>query len=277
MPPLPPEGTITRGVTGPNRLRRLDRWLNRRAGSLLRGARVSPLAADLGFGADTVTTREWRSRLARVRPDVRVTGVEIDPERVAAAAPRTIPGRLEFVRGGFELAGLSPHLVRAMNVLRQYDETEVADAWRRLCRGLAPGGLLVEGTCDETGRVATWVLLDSRGPISLTLAASLSHLERPAVLAERLPKALIHRNVPGEPVFDLMTALDEAWRDNAAARVFGPRDRWRRSLDARAAQGWPIAETPPRRRDGTLTVPWERVAPVRREGPVAGRPSREVR
>ena len=48
-------------------------------------------------------------------------------------------------------------IVRAFNVLRQYDEAEVAAAWAALTARLAPGGLLVEGTCDELGRLAAWV------------------------------------------------------------------------------------------------------------------------
>jgi hypothetical protein len=243
-----------------NRLRMMERWLDRHAGPLLRRSR-NPLVVDLGYGARGVTTAEWRRRLARINPGVRLVGLEIDPERVAAAAELAEPGRLEFARGGFELAGLRPVLVRAANVLRQYDESEVAGAWRMLRDNLAPGGLIVEGTCDERGRIGGWVTLDTTGPVSLTLAARLPHLGRPAMLAERLPKALIHRNVPGEPVYDLLNALDLAWRDAAASQVFGPRDRWRRSLDTVAAAGWPVAEPPSRRRDGTITVPWPTIAP----------------
>ena len=40
------------------------------------------------------------------------------------------------------------------------------------------------------------------GPQSLTLSARLSDLDHPATFAERLPKALIHHNVPGHPVYD---------------------------------------------------------------------------
>ena len=46
--------------------------------------------------------------------------------------------------------------------------------------GLAPGGVLVEGTCDEIGRLGSWVLLDGDGPRSLTLACRVETLERPA-------------------------------------------------------------------------------------------------
>ena len=64
------------------------------------------------------------------------------------------PG-LTFELGGFELpVPRPPLLVRALNVLRQYDEQAAWRAWDRICAGLAPDGGLVEGTCDEIGRRA---------------------------------------------------------------------------------------------------------------------------
>jgi hypothetical protein len=257
-----PVGTVTRGTTNPNRLRRVDNWITTHLGGLLRGA-DDPLVVDLGYGARPVTTVELRSRLAAVRPDVRVVGLEIDPARVAGAAPWADPPWLEFRHGGFELAGLRPVLVRAMNVLRQYDESEVDGAWARLTTALAPGGALVEGTCDETGRLSSWTVVDSRGPRSLTLSANLSTLDTPATLAERLPKALIHRNVAGEAVHHLLAALDDEWRAAAAYAPFGPRQRWRRSVTALRAAGWPVLDAPSRWRLGELTVPWTAIAPRR--------------
>src|SRR5690606_2674748 len=147
-----------------------------------------------------VTSVELHHRLRRVRPDVEVVGIEIDPERVAAAAPLQRDG-LTFVRGGFEVPlddGARPTVVRAFNVLRQYDESSVHAAWDRLRDRLAPDGVLVDGTCDEVGRRATWVAVDEGGPVSLTISLRLGGLARPSDVAERLPKALIHRNVPGE-------------------------------------------------------------------------------
>ena len=55
-------------------------------------------------------------------------------------------------------------MVRAFNVLRQYDESEVADAWATVRERLAPDGLLVDGTCDELGRRSAWVAVDRVGP-----------------------------------------------------------------------------------------------------------------
>jgi len=248
-----PLGEITRGTTNPNRLRRVDNWIAWRCASLLRDA-ADPLVVDLGYGASAVTSVELRGRLARVRPDVRVTGVEIDPERVAAARPYADPPALDFVRGGFELAGLRPVLVRAMNVLRQYEEAAAGEAWHTVLAALAAGGVLVEGTCDELGRLGCWVLLDASGPLSLTLAARLSTLDTPATLAERLPKALIHHNVPGEPVHELIQALDAGWRDAAPLAAFGPRQRWIAAVGRLREQGVPVLDNTRRWRLGEVTV-----------------------
>jgi len=247
-------GLATRGTTAPNRLRRIDRWLAAVHGELLRAA-PDPLVVDLGYGASPVTTVELFTRLRAVRPDVRVVGLEIDPERVAVAQSAERDG-LSFARGGFELAGLRPAVVRALNVLRQYDEAPAAQAWEVLRGGLAPGGLLVEGTCDEVGRRAAWVVLGPEGPRSLVLAAHLPTLGRPGELAERLPKALIHHNVPGEPVHGLLQALDEAWDRAAPYAPYGPRARWTAACEG---LDWPGAEVR-RARYGELTVPWSSVA-----------------
>lgn len=260
-----PRGSIvgqpTRGTTGYNRLRRSDRWLvhSPRVRALLRDA-AEPLVVDLGYGALPVTTVELASRLRTVRADVRVVGLEIHPERVRLA--RELAGDIvEFGLGGFELAGHTPVLVRAFNVLRQYDVADVPAAWAEMTGRLAPGGLLVDGTCDELGRRCCWVLLDAAGPVSLTLSCDPFAIERPSDLAERLPKVLIHQNVPGQPIHRLLQAADRAWATTAGHGVFGPRVRWRAMLDLLVDEGHPLE--PPRRRlrDGVLTVPWSAVAP----------------
>jgi hypothetical protein len=222
---------------------------------------ADPLVVDLGYGALPVTTLELAARLRGVRADVRVVGLEIDPDRVESARSATT-GSVEFAVGGFELAGLTPVLVRAFNVLRQYPVTAVPAAWSTMQAALAPGGLIVDGTCDELGRRGCWVLLDRDGPVSLTLACDPLHLERPSELAERLPKVLIHQNVPGQPVHTLLAAADRAWAGAAAHGVFGPRVRWRAMLTALRAAGFEVS--PPRRRlrDAVLTVPWSTVAPT---------------
>jgi hypothetical protein len=254
-----PVGAITRGTTNHNRLRRVDRWFLATYGGVLR-AGSDPLVVDVGYGASPVTTVELFERLRVARPDVRVVGLEIDQARVDAALPYQRDG-LRFARGGFELplpGRRSPLLVRAFNVLRQYPESEVAPTWRMLCDRLAPGGLLVEGTCDELGRLACWVTLDAAGPRTLTMAARLASLSSPAALAERLPKALIHRNVPGERINAWFADAERAWALSAPEGVFGRRQRWTATI-GRLASRWPVLDRADRWRQGEVTIAWEAV------------------
>jgi hypothetical protein len=190
-----------------------------------------------------------------------VIGLEIDPARVAAAMGAADPPRLTFARGGFELAGHRPDLIRAANVLRQYDEPAAAASWVTLRAGLAPGGWIVEGTCDEIGRRGAWVLLDRSGPVSLTLAAQLATLDRPSELAARLPKALIHHNVAGQPINALLRDLDVAWAAHAGLSAFSARQRWMATC-ATLAPDWPVLDRASRWRLGELTIAWAAVAPV---------------
>jgi hypothetical protein len=235
---------------------------------LLRAA-VDPVIVDLGFGATPVTAVELLDRARRVRPDVQVVGIEIDPERVRVAQSLRRPG-LSFAVGGFEVPlseGRRPLVVRAMNVLRQYPEQEVAGAWALVCDRLAPEGLLVDGTCDEIGRRAAWVCVrPGAGPVSLTLAVRLGGLRRPSDVAERLPKVLIHRNVPGEPVHEYLRALDGAWARTAPLAAFGARQRWLGTVATLRDQGWPVLDGPPRWRLGEVSVEWTAVAPPPRPG-----------
>jgi hypothetical protein len=231
-----------------------------------------PLVVDLGFGATPVTTVELARRLRTlVRADVEVVGLEIDPARVSAARRDAADG-LTFAVGGFEVPlprDRRPTVIRAFNVLRQYDEGQVPDAWRRMVDRLAPGGLLVEGTCDETGRRAAWAALHAEDagsadgrptPRTLTLAAHLGSLDRPSSLAERLPKALIHRNVPGEPVHALLAQFDRAWAAAAPVGAFGARQRWVAALTSLRERGTVVLDGPRRWRLGEATFPWPGVA-----------------
>ena len=253
-----PAGRITRGTTGFNRLRRIDRWIA--VQPILRRT-DDPLIVDLGYGASATTTLELRDRLARVRPDVQVVGIEIDPQRVRDAAAATRDG-VTFQLGGFEVpTEKPPAIIRALNVLRQYDESEVAGAWATMRARLQPGGLLVEGTCNELGRVASWVALDASGPRTFTISLRLADLERPSIVAERLPKALIHRNVPGERVHRLLGDLDLQWAVAAPLAVYGASQRWIAAVEALRAAGWPVRDGRTRWRLGELTVDWDAVAP----------------
>ena len=269
-----PVGQSTRGTTGTNRLRRNDRYL---AGLPTLRSTPDPLVVDLGFGASAVTALELWTRLARVRPDVEVVGVEIDPERVARARQQLAAvraggtsfapeARVAFEVGGFELPlvrGRRPVVVRAMNVLRQYDENQVEDAWALTSARLQASGTLVEGTCDEIGRVCSWIDVDADGqPQRLTISLRLAELDLPSIVAERLPKALIHRNVPGERVHAVLAAFDTAWTRAAPLGVFSPQQRWIAAVEALRAAGVPVLGGRTRWRLGELTLPWSAVTPA---------------
>jgi hypothetical protein len=261
--PTRPEGVLTRGTTNPNRLRRCDRWLAGPQAWRIRRAGERPLVVDLGYGASAVTTVELAERLQAVRADVEVVGVEIDPARVAAAIPLERPG-LRFVHGGFEIPlerGRRPTVVRAFNVLRQYDETQVRPAWTMMMSRLAADGIVVEGTCDELGRLATWVTLTPDGPTSLTVSMRLRGLTDPVEIAERLPKTLIHRNVPGEPVHAWLTDLTDAWLRAAPMGSFGVRQRFVAAAASLRDRGWSLLDGPQRWRLGEITIAWADIAP----------------
>ncbi|MCU1635916.1 MAG: methylase [Cryobacterium sp.] len=264
-----PVGTITRGTTNTNRLRRVDRWV-----AHLPALRTAddPLVVDLGFGASAVTTLELHQRLSKVRPDVEVLGLEIDPQRVRRATEQLAliesavapAARVTFARGGFEVPvpdGRKALVIRALNVLRQYGEAEVAPAWRMMIDRLQPGGVLIDGTCDEIGRTSAWVTVAPAGPLSLTLSLRLVGLEKPSIVAERLPKILIHRNVPGEPVAELLGELDRHWQYQSALGAYGPTQRWLGTVAGLKADGWPVQEGRARWRLGELTLPWASVSP----------------
>ena len=83
------------------------------------------------------------------------------------------------------------------------------------------------------------------GPLTLTFATRVSDIDTPSDLAERLPKALIHHNVPGQPVHEFLRAFDAAWAAAAGLSTFGPRQRWVAAVEALAGQGWPLVGADP--------------------------------
>lgn len=257
-----PIGSITRGTTNPNRLRRVDRFIA--ALPVLRRTE-KPIVVDLGFGGSPITAVELLARLSKVNHSTHVVGIEIERERVERGLA-VATENLHFTHGGFETPlpskiGDSATIIRAFNVLRQYDESEVAAAWALMQSRLSEDGLLVEGTCDEIGRLSTWITLDKSEPLSLTISVRLAGLELPSKVAERLPKALIHHNQPGEKIHEFLQALDAAWRNNAGLGAFGAAQRWVASCNQLLEAGWPLIGDKKRWRLGELTIAWAAVTP----------------
>jgi len=155
-----PEGQPTRGKTADNRLRRVDNFILLYEPSLL--SRIDDRFADsffvdLGYGFDARTTLESVSRFRRVNPDLNILGVEIDKERVKTALPFA-DDKTFFRLGGFNLPlheGEYIRLIRAFNVLRQYEEKDFAPAYERLAEYVLPEGLMIEGTSTPFGQM--WV------------------------------------------------------------------------------------------------------------------------
>lgn len=261
-----PVGTITRGTTHPNRLRRSDRWILHQVCATIRAA-ADPVVVDLGYGASPTTTIELFERLHKhVRPDVEVVGIEIDPVRVAQGQELAQPG-VSFAYGGFEVPlshARSPIMIRAFNVLRQYDESQVVESWATMTSRLADEGYLVEGTCDEIGRRSTWLSLraHSSAPETFTISAHIASLELPSDIAPRLPKALIHHNVDGEPIHHFLKELDRAWLSHSSLIPFGARQRWVATIQTLFDEGLPIHDNKTRWRLGEVTVPWALVKPI---------------
>jgi hypothetical protein len=259
-----PVGSITRGTTNPNRLRRIDRYLTQL--SFLRKL-AAPLAVDLGYGRTPVTAVELLARLEKVAPGIRVLGIEIDPARVSEAKALE-HSRLAFEHGGFEVPipkvfsdRSDVDLIRALNVLRQYSESEVESAWALMQSRLSEKGLIIEGTSDEIGRVASWITLDKSQPISFTISLRLQGLDKPSKVAERLPKILIHKNTPGNRIHQFLQDLDQAWDKAAGFGAFGSAQRFVQAAKSMLQAGWPIENSPKRWRLGEITVSYEAISP----------------
>lgn len=248
-PPLRPVGQITRGKTARNRLRRVDNFVLMYAPEALRldgGGSARAFYVDLGYGAEAYTTLESAERLRRANPDLPVLGVEIDPQRVETALP-FCDDRTFFRLGGFNLpleSGESVRLIRAFNVLRQYEEDQVADAHRLMGSYLLPGGLLIEGTSDPFGRIWTANILrrtpDAVDMEALVFSTNFRWGFEPAIFQPVLPKNHIHRMVQGEPICEFMEAWKRAARQTIAARSLGLRQWFAASAAALALTGYRI-------------------------------------
>jgi hypothetical protein len=241
-----PQGQPTRGKTRRNRLRRVDNFLLLYDETLIR-QRCGAFYVDLGYGAEPFTTLESADRLRRANPTLPVLGVEIDPERVNRAMPYA-DELTRFRLGGFNIplmADETIRLIRAFNVLRQYDESEVYDAWLIMGRALQPGGLLIEGTSDPYGRVWTANLLrrveNSLHYEGLLFSTNFHGGFEPAIFQPILPKNCIHRMLPGEKINNFMEAWKLAFRE---VLPYKHRQRFALSASMLTERGYAIDQRP---------------------------------
>jgi hypothetical protein len=234
-PPKGAEGVITRGKTARNRLRRVDTFVLLYARECLTTA--SALFVDLGYGEEAITTLESAQRFRKVNPYLPVVGVEIDPERVAAAKPFE-DDFTSFRLGGFNLPlpeGERPTIVRTFNVLRQYAESDVVPAWQTLGNAMADGGILIEGTSDPFGRIWTANLIRKRtGTLfyegflfSTNFRAGFS----PELFQPYLTKNFIHQMQTGSPIDTFLCDWKIACKETIAMKTWGLRQWFQSSAE----------------------------------------------
>ncbi len=257
-------GYITRGKTARNRLRRVDTYLLWRERPLLSrrdGAFAHALYVDVGYGATPDTFLESIGRLRQLNPTLPALGVEIDPQRVATAAPFATP-TTHFRLGGFNLPlhqQETVRLIRAFNVLRQYEEEEVTAAHALLASYLLPGGLLIEGTSDPFGQVWVANLIRKRldgmaHPEAVLFSTNFKQGFDPAHFQPVLPKNYIHRMVAGEWIFDFFAAWNRAYQMTRPYSAFGIRQWFVHTAVQLAHLGHPIDLSPKLLRNGFLAV-----------------------
>jgi hypothetical protein len=245
-----PIGQPTRGKTASNRLRRVDNFLLLYEPSLLTrtdGPFARALFVDLGYGFEARTTLESASRFRRLHPDLPILGVEIDRERVEAALPYA-DDKTFFRLGGFNLPlqeGEHVRLIRAFNVLRQYEEKDFAPAYERLAQYVLPGGLMIEGTSTPYGQmwVANLVRRRETGDWRFEALVFSTNFRLGFDVADFqavLPKNYIHHVTPGEPIYEFFEAWKGAAAETAAMKAYGLRQWFIRAAEALSYKGYRI-------------------------------------
>jgi hypothetical protein len=255
----------TRGKTASNQLRRVDNFILLYEPSLLTrtdGRFRNSLFVDLGYGFDARTTLESAERFRRINPVLPILGVEIDKERVDAASPHA-NAITYFREGGFNLPlrpDESVRLIRAFNVLRQYEEDDFLPAYERLAQYVLPGGLMIEGTSNPFGSI--WVanlarkVLESDGLSSSSQkqASGVQNWKMEALVFSTsfrmgfditdfqavLPKNFIHHVVQSEPIYDFFEAWKRSAAETSSAKVFGLKQWFAFSAESLAAKGYKI-------------------------------------
>lgn len=254
-----PIGHPTRGKTARNRLRRVDIYVTKYLPSLIKEAQDT-YYVDLGFGADPTTTLESALHLRKLNPDLKILGVELDPERVAAAKPYE-DNLTMFRQGGFNIPlpnGKKAAIIRAFNVLRQYEENQVAESYAVMGKYLMPGGILIEGTSDPFGRIWVANLIKKTGPSTLDyLGIAFSTNFRwgfsPDLFPPVLPKNQIHRMVPGEMIHKFFSDWESAANQAVGHKAYGIRQWFVETGLALAETGYRLDTRKKMLRSGFLT------------------------
>jgi len=183
---------------------------------------------DLGYGFAARTTLESAQRFRKLNPNLKILGVEIDKERVEAALPFA-DEKTFFRLGGINAPlkdGEHVRLIRAFNVLRQYEEKDFAPAYEQLANHIIPGGLTIEGTSNPFGSIwsANLVRKLERGEWCFENLIFSTNFRMGFDVDEFqtiLPKNLIHHVVSGEEVYAFFEAWKQSAKETAAMKTYG--------------------------------------------------------
>lgn len=250
-----PEGGITRGKTMQNRLRRVDNFLCRYDPGLIAendGNLKDTIFIDLGYGEKPFTTLETCRTLRKLNPSLRVLGLEIDPERVKYAQKYS-NDLTAFAIGGFnfplEKAFDGRHhkarIIRLFNVLRQYEESAVTEAYKSLERSAVNKAILIDGTSCPFGRIWTASILrktNSTGwkPEAMVFSTNHKNDFDPLIFRTILPKIHIHRMMPGHMIYNFFMDWNKAVKETKAMGIWGDKQWFRASAKRLSEYGYPI-------------------------------------
>ncbi|MFN3490861.1 MAG: class I SAM-dependent methyltransferase [Anaerolineales bacterium] len=244
-----PIGLLTRGKTANNRLRRVDNFILMYEPALLSsgGMFADSLFVDLGYGAEPRTTLESAVRFRKVNPNLKILGVEIDKERVAAALPYA-DDKTFFRLGGFNLPlqeNESVRLIRVFNVLRQYEEKDFMPAYERLLEYVLQNGLMIEGTSTPYGQLWAANLVrkaeNGKWKFEALVFSTNFHLGFDVEEFQTiLPKNLIHRVIKGEPIYDFFEAWKQSAKATSSAKAFGVKQWFIACAEKLAEKGYTI-------------------------------------
>ena len=258
-----PEGQSTRGKTASNRLRRVDNFILLYEPSLLTrtdGLFADAMFVDLGYGFDARTALESAARFRRVNPGLKILGVEIDKERVETALPFA-DEKTFFRLGGFNLPLKEDEhvrLIRAFNVLRQYEEKDFAPAYERLAQYVLPGGMMIEGTSNPFGSIWAANVVRRLGDANFR-EPRIGELETGGWKFEALvfstnfrlgfdveefqtilPKNFVHHVVPGEEIYDFFKAWKHSAKETASFKTYGAKQWFISAAESLARRGYKV-------------------------------------
>jgi hypothetical protein len=148
------------------------------------------------------------------------------------------------------LSGETVRLIRAFNVLRQYEEKDFAPAYERLAEYVLPGGLMIEGTSNPFGSV--WAAnvvrktlesdsLPSSWKFEALVFSTNFHLGLDVQEFQTiLPKNLIHHVMKGEPIYDFFEAWKRSAAETAAMKTYGFKQWFIASAESLSTKGYKV-------------------------------------